>query len=125
VLWWQTPDVTPERIDRLTNSLLNIAREVEWVGFGRRRRTAPNAPIGLLSGSEQLTDRERVVVTMLAQGDTVATIASRLFVSPSTVRNYLSSMYRKFAVHDLAGLRALLARGASEMSVLRVVDLES
>jgi DNA-binding CsgD family transcriptional regulator len=121
VLWWQRGDLGPERIERLSRALMNIAREVEWVGFGRRRPTAPAAPIGLLPGSEELSDRERSVATMLAQGDTVAAIASRLFVSPSTVRNYLSSMYRKLGVRDLAALRELLARGTGA-AALRVVE---
>jgi DNA-binding CsgD family transcriptional regulator len=121
VLWWQEGDVAPERLERLSRALMNIAREVEWVGFGRRRASAPAAPIGLLPGSEELSDRERSVATMLAQGDTVAAIASRLYVSPSTVRNYLSSMYRKLGVRDLAGLRELLARGTG-VAALRVVE---
>jgi hypothetical protein len=37
------------------------------------------------------------------------------------VRNYLSSMYRKLGVPDLAGLRELLARGGA-VSPLRVVE---
>jgi DNA-binding CsgD family transcriptional regulator len=111
ILWWQTREVTPERLDRLTRALANIAREVEWVGFDRTRPELQLAPIGLLPGAEQLTDRERAVASMLGQGETVSAIASRLFVSPSTVRNYLSSMYRKLEVRDLRGLRDLLARG--------------
>jgi DNA-binding NarL/FixJ family response regulator len=121
VLWWQRRDFVPERAERLTRALMNIAREVDWVGFGRRRVVAPVAPIGLLPGAEQLSDRERAVATMLGQGESVAAIATRLYVSPSTVRNYLSSMYRKLGVRDLAALRELLARGGHGPS-LRVVD---
>jgi DNA-binding CsgD family transcriptional regulator len=122
VLWWQNPDVSPDRVDRLTHALMNIAREVDWVGFGRRRAATPSTPIGLLAGAEQLGERERTVATMLATGDSVATIASRLFVSPSTVRNYLSSMYRKLGVRDLNELRDLLARGLPQPASLRVVE---
>jgi DNA-binding CsgD family transcriptional regulator len=110
VLWWQSSDGASERVERLAHALVNIAREVEWVGFGRRRHVAPVAPIGLLPGSDQLSDRERTVATMLAQGESVGSIAARLYVNPSTVRNYLSSMYRKLGVADLAALRELLAR---------------
>jgi DNA-binding CsgD family transcriptional regulator len=110
VLWWQCSDGATERVERLAHALVNIAREVEWVGFGRRRQVAPVAPIGLLPGSDQLSDRERTVATMLAQGESVGSIAARLYVNPSTVRNYLSSMYRKLGVADLAALRELLAR---------------
>jgi DNA-binding CsgD family transcriptional regulator len=113
VLWWQCRALSPERVDRLTRALANIAQEVEWVGFTRRQPAPDAAPIGLLPGAERLSDRERAVATMLAQGDSVADIAARIFVSPSTVRNYLSSMYRKLGVRDLAGLRELLARGGT------------
>jgi len=119
VLWCECRDVTPERVARLTRALVNIAREVEWVGFGHKHPAPEAAPIGLLPGAEQLSDRERAVATMLGQGETVSAIASRLFVSPSTVRNYLSSMYRKLGVSDLAGLRELLMRGDR---ALRVVE---
>jgi DNA-binding CsgD family transcriptional regulator len=111
VLWWRCRAVAPERVERLTRALANIAQEVEWVGFTRRQPIAAVAPIGLLPGAEALSDRERTVATMLGQGSSVAEIAARIFVSPSTVRNYLSSMYRKLGVRDLAGLRELLARG--------------
>jgi DNA-binding CsgD family transcriptional regulator len=121
VLWWHCRDVSPERLARLNRTLTNIAREVEWVGFGRKPPLPEAAPIGMLPGAEQLSDRERAVATMLGQGETVGTIASRLFVSPSTVRNYLSSMYRKLGVRDLAGLRDLLARGGGPPAS-RVVD---
>jgi DNA-binding CsgD family transcriptional regulator len=124
VLWWQSRAVTPERVDRLTRALANIAQEVEWVGFTRRQPVADAAPIGLLPGAEQLSDRERAVATMLAQGDSVAEIAARIFVSPSTVRNYLSSMYRKLGVRDLAGLRELLARGGGSAALRVMNDVE-
>jgi DNA-binding CsgD family transcriptional regulator len=120
VLWWQASDEASERVERLAHALVNIAREVEWVGFGRRRHVAPVAPIGLLPGSDQLSDRERTVATMLAQGESVGSIAARLYVNPSTVRNYLSAMYRKLGVRDLGALRELLARDGGLDA--RVVD---
>jgi DNA-binding CsgD family transcriptional regulator len=126
VLWWQQRDVAPERVERLTRTLMNIAREVEWVGFGRKRAaSATVAPIGLLAGAEQLSDRERAVATMLGQGESVSAIAGRLFVSPSTVRNYLSSMYRKLGVENLSALRELLARGGPSPALRLVEDVEN
>ncbi len=113
VLWWQCRALSPERVDRLTRALATIAQEVEWVGFTQRRPVPDSAPIGLLPGAERLSDRERAVATMIGQGDSVADIAARIYVSASTVRNYLSSMYRKLGVRDLAGLRELLARGGA------------
>jgi DNA-binding CsgD family transcriptional regulator len=46
----------------------------------------------------QLTARERQIVRMLVSGDRVRAIADRLFLSPSTIRNHLSSVFRKLGV---------------------------
>jgi DNA-binding NarL/FixJ family response regulator len=43
----------------------------------------------------ELTDREREVLTLLAQGLTNAAIAGRLVLSPKTVRNHVSTIFSK------------------------------
>ncbi len=48
----------------------------------------------------QLSEREREVLTLLAQGLTNAAIAERLVLSPKTVRNYISEIYSKLQVAD-------------------------
>ncbi len=48
----------------------------------------------------QLREREREVLTLLAQGLTNAAIAERLVLSPKTVRNYISEIYSKLQVAD-------------------------
>jgi two-component system response regulator DesR len=53
------------------------------------------AAAALSAGPNALTDRERDVLTAAADGATVADIAQRLFLSESTVRNYLSSAIGK------------------------------
>jgi DNA-binding NarL/FixJ family response regulator len=50
----------------------------------------------------ELTEREREVLELLAQGYTNAAIATRLFLSPKTVRNYVSSIFGKLQVADRA-----------------------
>jgi two-component system response regulator DesR len=49
----------------------------------------------LSAGPNPLTDRERDVLTAAADVATVADISQRLFLSESTVRNYLSSAIGK------------------------------
>lgn len=49
--------------------------------------------------AESLTTRERVVLRYLASELSVADIAQELFVSPSTVRTHVASIYRKLGVH--------------------------
>ena len=45
-----------------------------------------------------LSDREREVVTLLAEGHSNGTIAERLFISENTVRNHLANSYSKIGV---------------------------
>jgi DNA-binding NarL/FixJ family response regulator len=49
-----------------------------------------------------LTDREREVLTLIAQGLTNSAIAERLVLSPKTVRNYISEIFSKLQVADRA-----------------------
>lgn len=48
----------------------------------------------------QLSDREREILTLIADGLTNAGIAARLSLSPRTVRNHVYSLYRKLQVHS-------------------------
>ena len=50
----------------------------------------------------ELTDRERELLGLLAQGLTNAAIAERLTLSPKTVRNHVSNIYSKLQVADRA-----------------------
>ena len=50
----------------------------------------------------ELTDREREVLTLIAQGRSNAEITDRLFLSAKTVRNYISTIFSKLQVADRA-----------------------
>jgi len=56
--------------------------------------TAPPAPVG------SLTDRERQVLACLVRGARNEEIAAELFLSPSTVKTHLSSIYAKLEVRS-------------------------
>lgn len=47
-----------------------------------------------------LTSRQWEIITLLRRGESAKKIAAALFVSPSTVRNQLSALYRHFGVHS-------------------------
>jgi DNA-binding CsgD family transcriptional regulator len=47
-----------------------------------------------------LTPRELDIVRRVVTGDRVRAIAERLFLSQSTVRNHLSSVYRKLGLRS-------------------------
>jgi DNA-binding NarL/FixJ family response regulator len=48
----------------------------------------------------QLSERERAVLDLLAAGRDTAAIASTLYLSPKTVRNYLTAIPRRLGVPD-------------------------
>ena len=56
----------------------------------------------------RLTKREYEVLVLLLEGERVPSIANTLYVSKSTVRNHLSSIFSKFEVHSQAQLIRLL-----------------
>jgi len=51
-----------------------------------------------------LTQREREVITLVAQGLKNKQIAERLYVTESTVRNHLAAIFTKLGVSDRLGL---------------------
>ncbi len=56
------------------------------------RPAAPTLP--------ELTDREREVLTLIAQGRSNQQIAEQLYLSPKTVRNHVSNIFTKLQVAD-------------------------
>ncbi|MGH2826236.1 MAG: response regulator transcription factor, partial [Actinomycetota bacterium] len=50
----------------------------------------------------QLTDRERQVLDLIAQGNSNQAIAQSLVLSPKTVRNHVSNIFAKLQVADRA-----------------------
>ena len=49
-----------------------------------------------------LTEREREVLDLVAGGATNREIAERLFLSPHTIKEHTSSLYRKLGVRNRA-----------------------
>lgn len=69
------------------------------------------AAIALAAGDSPLTARERDVLAVARSGATVAEIASKLFLSEGTVRNYLSTAIAKTSRNRLDALRIADERG--------------
>lgn len=90
-------------VSGLAASLQRIAGELQTIslfsGSAGVGDVPPDHPdIALLS------PREREILSELVAGLRVPAIASKLFISPHTVRNHLKSMYRKLYVSDQAAL---------------------
>jgi DNA-binding NarL/FixJ family response regulator len=62
----------------------------------------PGVPGAPAATFPELTEREREVLTLLAQHQTNGEIAQRLRVSPKTVRNHVSNIFSKLQVADRA-----------------------
>ncbi len=52
----------------------------------------------------EMTDREKEVCSLLAQGFTNRQIADKLYISEGTVKNYVSNIYDKTGIHDRSKL---------------------
>ena len=67
--------------------------------------TPPTAPSDVTQSAgtplfPDLTEREREVLALIAQGLTNSAIAERLVLSPKTVRNYITEIFSKLQVAD-------------------------
>jgi DNA-binding NarL/FixJ family response regulator len=67
------------------------ARIIDYFGVHR-----PPAPVQL----PELTERERAILDLLADGESNPAIAARLHLSPKTVRNHVSNIFTKLQVGD-------------------------
>ncbi|MGH3085999.1 MAG: response regulator [Rubrobacteraceae bacterium] len=64
--------------------------------------TAPR-PAAHKEAFPTLTEREREILDLIAEGRNNSEIARRLFLSPKTVGNYVSNIFTKLQVADRAG----------------------
>ena len=87
-----------------------VAMAVRMGGRGMtvcgRQEEAPATP---------LSDREREVLTLIASGATNREIAERLYLSPHTVKEHASALYRKLGVKN----RAEATRRAERLGLTR------
>jgi DNA-binding CsgD family transcriptional regulator len=84
------------RVRELEDHLRRIAREVTASGVAAMGTTVPTAlEVPALA---RLTSREYEIVVRIVSGQRVPVIARQLFLSESTIRNHLTSAYRKLGV---------------------------
>lgn len=75
----------------------DVANAVQMVGRGMTVFPPQEAPKG-----PALTEREQEVLELIASGATNREIAGSLFLSPHTVKEHTSSLYRKLEVRNRA-----------------------
>lgn len=85
-----------------------VANAVRMVGRGMtvfaRQKEGPTSP---------LSEREREVLDLIGRGATNREIASRLYLSPHTIKDHTSALYRKLGVRN----RAEAARRAEQLGL--------
>lgn len=65
--------------------------------MNQNRKDSANASHGL---SDDMTNREKEICSLMAEGLTNKQIAERLYISEGTVKNYISNIYDKTGIHD-------------------------
>jgi PAS domain S-box-containing protein len=89
-------DATQKReSEQFTQQVLDAARHMRKGGF-----STPPAPASATPPTQDLTDREREVLALLAQGLSTRDIAQTLSISPSTARNHIQNILHKLDVHS-------------------------
>lgn len=95
-----------DRVVELETRLRRIAAELRAAGFLDPDDLPGGGAEARLS---ELTPRQREVLERILKGQRVPAIASELFVSPSTVRNHLATIFRRFGVHSQSELIELMS----------------
>ena len=84
-----------------------LARSLRWVGSALGRRLTGDRPE---MGQTKLSEREREVLQLAADGYDGPAIAQHLFVSPATVKTHFLHVYEKLGVNDRAAAVARALR---------------
>ena len=104
----------PEEIQRVYAEY-SVSAYVEKQAFDRAafRRVIEETRQTLQSQSElnRLTERERQVLDLLAQGLTNKEIAERLVITTNTVKRHLKAIFEKLNVHTRSAATAKVAGG--------------
>jgi DNA-binding NarL/FixJ family response regulator len=98
--------VVPSRAAELEKHMWRIAMEVRAAGLTPTLGEA--FPLGPTKELGEMTSRQREIVARLAAGERVKEIARDMYLSPSTVRNHLTAVFRRFGVHSQLELISVL-----------------
>jgi DNA-binding CsgD family transcriptional regulator/tetratricopeptide (TPR) repeat protein len=102
-----------------TGATADLARvRARLRGLGIRRRhweTSPGRPV---DGWESLTDTERAVAELVAQGLTNQRAADRMYISTHTVAHHLRQAFRKLSIGSCVELARIVLERSQQVSAL-------
>lgn len=104
--WDSSPPITRADLDllRALEPAIGALCAGHWSNLHARREAAP--PRGAHPAFDNLTLREREIVTMVLRGHSTESIAMQLSISPGTVKIHRKNIYRKMKVSTQAELFA-------------------
>ncbi|MFB9326880.1 AAA family ATPase [Paenibacillus aurantiacus] len=98
-----------EEFVRYASRMIGLPAERVAVSRAEAAAAEPaNGPFALPAPQEPLTERERQVALLLAEGRTLAEIAGSVFVSVVTVKKHVGAIYRKYGVSNRAQFMGVL-----------------
>jgi len=60
--------------------------------------------------TKEMNEREKEILTLMAQGYTNKEISKKIYIAEQTVKNYVSDIYNKIGIHDRAQVSILAIR---------------
>lgn len=97
-------------IDRVCDAISAVARGQTVIGDEFQAGLAAEIRLRERGDRPTLTDREREVLKLTAEGNSVGAVAKRLHVSEATVKTHLHHTYEKLEVSDRAAAVARAMR---------------
>ena len=88
------------------NSSWRIVLTRKGTGLGEEARL--ELTVDSLARKYELSDRQREILLLLAQGDAPRTLANKLGVAPGTVKAHVQHIYKKLGIHSKEELDALV-----------------
>lgn len=85
--------VRPEFLRSILGAILSASDDGE-------AKAGSEAGVTIEAPGSPLSDRECLILQLLAEGCTTADVAQRLFLSVHTIRNHLAAIYRLLGVRD-------------------------
>jgi len=107
-------DITPENLLRAIRA---VRKGQTMIHPGIARRVLDRLSVVASNGNgsapdgKSLTEREAEILGLVARGATNKEIASKLFMSESTVKSHLRTIFNKINVHDRTQAAAYAIRG--------------